>query len=71
MVPFIGELPELLARQGCRAAPCTPEICLSAAATAWTHHDPFDRLIAATALHCGLPLISADLVFEGHVPRVR
>lgn len=70
MAPYVGELPNLLARQGGRAAPCTPEICLAAAAMVWDHRDPFDRIIAATAAACGLPLISADTVFDGHVTRV-
>lgn len=27
--------------------------------------DPWDRIIAATSLHVGLPLITRDRVFEG------
>jgi PIN domain nuclease of toxin-antitoxin system len=37
---------------------------------AWDHDDMFDRLIAATALYYGLPLVSADSVFDGQVPRI-
>jgi PIN domain nuclease of toxin-antitoxin system len=33
---------------------------LSAASLAWTHDDPFDRLIVATALRLGAPLITRD-----------
>jgi PIN domain nuclease of toxin-antitoxin system len=32
---------------------------------AWSHRDPFDRLVAATALHDNLPFISADPVVDG------
>ncbi|HMF36899.1 MAG TPA: PIN domain-containing protein, partial [Isosphaeraceae bacterium] len=35
------------------------------------HRDPFDRLIAATALVEGLTLVSADTAFEAHVGSVR
>ena len=30
----------------------------------WPHRDPFDRLLAATALIEGLPLVSIDVVFD-------
>ena len=35
----------------------------------WGHRDPFDRLLAATALDGSLPLVSADTVFDGIVSR--
>jgi PIN domain nuclease of toxin-antitoxin system len=35
-----------------------------------THRDPFDRLLAATAMHYNLPLVSADVVFDGIVTRL-
>lgn len=31
----------------------------------WEHRDPFDRVIAATAMVEGLALVSADPVFDG------
>ncbi len=31
------------------------------------HRDPFDRILAATALHYGVPIISAGPVFDGVV----
>ena len=34
------------------------------------HRDPFDRLIAATALRMNVPLPSADTVFDGVVTRL-
>ena len=36
----------------------------------WSHRDPFDRLLAATALRRNLPIVSADAVFDGVVTRV-
>lgn len=30
----------------------------------WHHRDPFDRLLAAQALHEKVPLVTADLVFR-------
>ena len=35
---------------------------------AWTHRDPFDRMIAAQAIRRGIPLISADRVFDELAP---
>ncbi|EJC67353.1 type II toxin-antitoxin system VapC family toxin [Rhizobium leguminosarum] len=64
MEPFIGRLPELLHEQGGIAAALTPEICLTAAMMDWTHRDPFDRFLAATAMQNGIPLISADAIFD-------
>jgi PIN domain nuclease of toxin-antitoxin system len=35
-----------------------------------SHKDPFDRLIAATALHLGCPLVSSDAAFDAAVSRI-
>nr|WP_246300010.1 type II toxin-antitoxin system VapC family toxin [Sinorhizobium psoraleae] len=64
MGPFVNDLPSLLEQQGGRVAALAPEICLKGATLAWEHRDPFDRLLAASALDLGMPLISADQVFE-------
>lgn len=64
MTPFVGSLPELLEKQGGRIAALGPDICLSATTMDWKHRDPFDRLLAASAVRYGLPLVSADLVFD-------
>lgn len=45
-------------------------ICLQAGQMAWDHRDPFDRLIAATALRHRLPIVSADRQFDGVVARI-
>lgn len=31
----------------------------------WDHRDPFDRMIAATAIELATPLVSADPAFDG------
>lgn len=70
MLPLLDELSPLLARQGGSIAALEPAICLNAATMAWEHRDPFDRLLAATALYYGLPFVSADLAFDGKVSRI-
>lgn len=45
--------------------PVTPEIARHASLMDWPHRDPFDRLIAATALSHGAGLASRDLAFDG------
>jgi PIN domain nuclease of toxin-antitoxin system len=70
MVPYVDRLPTLLDKQGGAVATLDPAVCAAAGAMPWPHRDPFDRLIAATALHLNLPLISADPVFDGLVARL-
>ena len=48
--PVIGELLPLWSAQGTEIAPCTAEIAFLAGAMQWSHRDPFDRMIAATAI---------------------
>jgi PIN domain nuclease of toxin-antitoxin system len=44
-----------------RMLPITPEIAgISANDALFAHHDPADRIIAATALHYGEPLVTCD-----------
>jgi PIN domain nuclease of toxin-antitoxin system len=64
MEPHVEDLPALLESQGGRTATLTPQISLAAAIIAWEHRDPFDRILAATALDLAVPLISADTVFD-------
>lgn len=56
-------------RTGRTLADFTPAICIEAGVMPWGHRDPFDRLLAATALDGSLPLVSADTVFDGIVSR--
>ena len=64
MEPFINRLPKILDEQYGRVATLSPEISLLAGTLDWSHRDPFDRMFAATAIHYGLPLISADTAFD-------
>lgn len=70
MEPFVPRLTEILEEQGGRVVELTPVVCLQAATMDWPHRDPFDRLLAASAAHHDLPLVSADSVFDGIVTRV-
>ncbi len=70
MGPFASRLRGLLDAQGGALADLDGEICAAAGIMDWTHRDPFDRLLAATARRRNLPLVSADEVFDGVVTRV-
>jgi len=70
MAPFVHQLAAVLEQQAGTVAALEPSICVDAAMMDWDHRDPFDRLIAATARYYALPLVSADTVFDGRVPRI-
>lgn len=70
MESFVHQLPGLLREQGGSVAGLDPAICIAAAMMDWSHRDPFDRLLAATAMHYNLPLISIDTVFDGILKRL-
>ena len=58
------QLLPLWREQGTELAPYTAEIAFLAGALQWSHRDPFDRMIAATALALACPLISKDGAFD-------
>jgi PIN domain nuclease of toxin-antitoxin system len=64
MQPFLDRLIPLIDEQGGRLVELSPHASLLAATLEWQHRDPFDRIIAATAITRGLVLISADTVFD-------
>jgi PIN domain nuclease of toxin-antitoxin system len=64
MEPVVGRLMDELVKQGTRSVPPSAEICILAGQMQWSHRDPFDRLIAATALATGGALVSADPAFD-------
>jgi PIN domain nuclease of toxin-antitoxin system len=64
MAHFEAALPDLLAGQVVSIVAVTPEIALRASLLDWPHRDPFDRILAATALAGDMDLISADTVFD-------
>ena len=61
---LIPRLPALLRAQGAQAAPFTPDMALMAGGMDWPHRDPFDRMIAATALELACPVVSKDTAFD-------
>ena len=65
MLPHVGLLEGLLAERGVTPVALTVEIGVQAGLLDWPHRDPFDRMIAATALVLGLVLVSADTAFDG------
>ena len=69
MEPFVHRLPAILSEQGGGIAALDPAICTAAGIMPWDHRDPIDRLLAATAIHYNIAIISADLVFDGIVTR--
>jgi PIN domain nuclease of toxin-antitoxin system len=63
MAPFLDRLISVAKGQGGRLVEVSPETSLLAAAISWEHRDPFDRIIAATAITRGLALVSTDAAF--------
>lgn len=64
MEPLLDQLPDLAAGQGILSAPLSPDVAVLAGHMAWPHRDPFDRIIAATAILSGAALLSADRMFD-------
>ena len=70
MAARVDDLFTLLAAQGGVLLPLDGPICLEAGRLDWDHRDPFDRMIAATALARSLTLVSADAAFDAVVKRI-
>lgn len=64
MEAFLDDLPDLAMGQGIITAPFSPDVALLAGHMQWSHRDPFDRIIAATAVLSGAVLLSADAMFD-------
>ena len=64
MAPHADRLDALAASQGFRVASYTARMAMRAGSLDWDHADPFDRMIAATALEMGVPLVSIDTAFD-------
>lgn len=65
MIASLPFLTALLTDRGGRVAELTPEVALLAASLDWPHRDPFDRMLAASAIRLGVPLASADKALDG------
>jgi PIN domain nuclease of toxin-antitoxin system len=70
MEPLLDRLPAVLEEQRSAVVALDPTVCTTAGIMKWTHRDPFDRLLAATAICHNLPIVSADPVFDGVVTRL-
>lgn len=64
MEPFASDLDRLCITNGFRVAPYTLAMAMLAGLMEWDHADPFDRMIGATAIDMGLPLVSSDNAFD-------
>ena len=64
VAPKVDRLNEEAQAQGVRLIDVDGRVALKAAQFDWTHRDPFDRLIAATAILRSATLISADKQFD-------
>ncbi|KUF10862.1 type II toxin-antitoxin system VapC family toxin [Pseudoponticoccus marisrubri] len=62
---IVDRLPQLLRAQGGLVAPYTAEMAMLSGGMDWAHKDPFDRMIAATAIEIACPVISKDAAFDG------
>ena len=61
---IVPHIDALLTEKQTMSAPFTRPIAARAGVLDWTHRDPFDRLIAATAIESGWTLISKDAEFD-------
>ncbi len=65
MAPYADRLDGLCMSQGFHIAPYTAKMAMRSGSMDWAHRDPFDRMIAATAIEMACPLISTDTAFDG------
>ena len=70
MVAHVTALQALAAEQDILITPLSAEIATRAGLLDWPHRDPFDRILAATALVTRMDFISADPAFDA-VPGLR
>ncbi|MDB5664571.1 MAG: domain nuclease [Cypionkella sp.] len=64
MTGYAVALEQAVKRQGFVFAEMNPAIATRAGLLDWDHRDPFDRILAATALAGGMDFISADTAFD-------
>lgn len=61
---IVERLPHLLRAQGGEVAPYTATMAMLSGGMDWSHRDPFDRMIAATAIEMACPVLSRDGAFD-------
>ena len=70
MEAHVHQLQDLMNAQSIILADFNADIAVEASLLDWPHRDPFDRMLAATAVKMGMNLISADTTFDSY-PDVR
>jgi PIN domain nuclease of toxin-antitoxin system len=70
MATRVSSLVAIAEQQGIKLLPVSAEISLTASQMDWLHRDPFDRIIAATAMAESRTLLSADKMFDALVGQV-
>ena len=65
-VPFPALIPEQLSSNGIALLTITVSHTLRIAQLPSIHRDPFDRMLVAQAITEGLPIISADSIFDAY-----
>lgn len=65
MIPHADRLDSLCLAQGFEFAPYTARMAMAAGSLEWVRRDPFDRMIAATAIELSCSLVSQDPAFDG------
>jgi PIN domain nuclease of toxin-antitoxin system len=70
MAPYVHQKPALLEAQRGIAASLEAANCLLAGTMEWAHRDPFDRLLAASALRRRIAIVWAHAVFDMVVTRI-
>jgi PIN domain nuclease of toxin-antitoxin system len=67
VIPLVAyDFEDRLVAAGFEILPATGTVMQRAGALDWHHRDPFDRVIVATALTRGVPVISRDEALDGN-----
>jgi PIN domain nuclease of toxin-antitoxin system len=70
MTSYVDRLLPLAESQQAHVISLEPEDCLMASTMEWSHRDPLDRLLAASARRRRVPIVSADAVFDAVLARI-
>jgi len=65
-VPFSSLVPGHLTKNGIALLGITVDHALQVAQLPYHHRDPFDRMLIAQAMTEGIPIVSADSVFDAY-----
>lgn len=64
-VGLVASWDRRIADLGAEELPVTARHAMTAGSMSWAHRDPFDRLLAAQAIHEGAVLVTVDRAFAG------